>query len=293
MTMLRMFEPHIHMASRVTDDYERMALAGITALCEPAFWQGQPRTSVGSFIDYFDLLLGFERYRASQYNIRHFCTMALNPKEANDERVNQAVIDILPRYLSKDGVVAVGEVGFDDQTPAEEKFFRRQVELAIEFDLPVLVHTPHRDKVKGTQRSLDIVREMKVLPERVLIDHNTEETVAMVVGTGHYIGFSIYPDTKMTEERVGVIFEKYGMERMVINSAADWGRSDVLKVPRTALHLRGRGVPEAEIEKLVWKNPIAFYAQSGRFSQADLERPMPVDRGLWQGNSLLRGGQSW
>src|SRR5882672_8923478 len=165
---LRIFEPHIHMASRVTDDYERMALAGISAVCEPAFWQGQPRTSIGTFIDYFDLLLGFERYRASQYNIRHFCTMALNPKEANDDRVNQAVIDILPRYLAKDGVVAVGEVGFDDQTPAEEKFFRRQVELALEYDLPILVHTPHRDKVKGVERTLALVGEMRVPPERVL-----------------------------------------------------------------------------------------------------------------------------
>jgi predicted metal-dependent TIM-barrel fold hydrolase len=288
-----MFEPHIHMASRVTDDYEKMALSGITAVCEPAFWQGQSRTHVGTFIDYFDLLLGFERYRASQYGIRHFCTMGLNPKEANDDRVNQAVLDILPRYLAKDGVVAVGEVGFDDQTPTEEKFFRAQVALGLEQGLPILVHLPHRDKVKGTERSLAVVREMRVPPARVLIDHNTEETVDLVVAAGHYVGFSIYPDTKMTEERVAAIFERCGMDRMVINSAADWGRSDVLKVPRTVQHLRGRGVAEAQIQKLVWDNPVAFYAQSGRFDPAELTKPLPIDRGLWQGNSLLRGGQNW
>jgi predicted metal-dependent TIM-barrel fold hydrolase len=288
-----MFEPHVHMASRVTDDYEKMALSGITALCEPAFWQGQPRTHVGTFIDYFDLLLGFERYRASQYGIRHFCTMGLNPKEANDDRVNQAVLEVLPRYMAKDGVVAVGEVGFDDQTATEEKFFRAQVALGLEQGLPILVHLPHRDKVKGTERSLAVVRDMGVPPERVLIDHNTEETVDLVVAAGHYVGFSIYPDTKMTEERVAAIFERCGMDRMVINSAADWGRSDVLKVPRTVQHLRGRGVTDAQIQKLVWDNPVAFYAQSGRFDPAELEKPLPIDRGLWQGNSLLRGGQTW
>ena len=182
---MKLFDPHVHMASRVTDDYERMALGGIVAVCEPAFWQGQPRTSVGTFVDYFDLLLGFERYRASQYGIRHLCTIALNPKEANDGRVNQAVIEVLPRYLEKDGVVAVGEVGFDDQTAAEEKFFRAQIELAARHELPLLVHLPHRDKVKGLERTLAIVREMRVPPGRVLIDHNTEETVPLVVDTGH------------------------------------------------------------------------------------------------------------
>jgi uncharacterized protein len=290
---MRIFEPHIHMASRVTDDYERMAEAGIAALVEPAFWQGQPRTSVGSFVDYFDLLLGFEPYRASQYGIRHFCTIALNPKEANDDRVNQRVIEILPRYLEKDGVVAVGEVGYDDQTPAEEKFFRAQIELALRHDLPLLVHTPHRDKVKGVERTLALVREMGVPPARVLVDHNTEETVPLLADTGHYIGFSIYPDTKMTEERVGAIFARYGFERMIINSAADWGRSDPLKVPRTVEHLRGRGFAEAGIEKLVWRNPVAFFAQGGRLDPAELEKPLGVDRGPFLGNSLLRGGQSW
>ena len=290
---MKLFDPHVHMASRVTDDYERMALAGIVAVCEPAFWQGQPRTSVGTFVDYFDLLLGFERYRASQYGIRHVCTIALNPKEANDERVNQAVIEVLPRYLEKDGVVAVGEVGFDDQTATEEKFFRAQIELALQHELPLLVHLPHRDKVKGLERTLAIVGEMKVAPERVLIDHNTEETVPLVVETGHYIGFSIYPDTKMTEERVGAIFERYGVERMIINSAADWGRSDPLKVPRTVMHLRGRGFPEAAIETLVWKNPVAFFSQTGRLDPAELEQPLAIDRGPWEGNTLLRGGQRW
>jgi predicted metal-dependent TIM-barrel fold hydrolase len=290
---MRIFEPHAHMSSRVTDDYERMALAGIVALCEPAFWQGQPRTSVGTFIDYFDGLLGFERYRASQYGIRHYCTIALNPKEANDDRVNEAVMEVLPRYLEKDGVLAVGEVGFDDQTDTEERFFRRQIDLAMAHDLPILVHTPHRDKVRGVERTLAIVREMRVPAERVLVDHNTEETVPLVVGTGCWIAFSIYPDTKMTEERVAGIFERYGVERMIVNGASDWGRSDPLKVPRTVLHLRGRGFPERDIERLVWTNPVAFFSQTGRLDPAELDQPIAVDRGLYAGNSLLRGGQQW
>src|SRR5262249_11105938 len=107
---MRIFDPHIHMTSRTIDDYERMAAAGVRAIVEPGFWLGQPRTSIGTFVDYFDGLLGWEPFRASQFGIRHHCTIALNPKESNDPRCVD-VLDILPRYLAKDGVVAVGEIG--------------------------------------------------------------------------------------------------------------------------------------------------------------------------------------
>ena len=119
---MRIFDPHIHMTSRTTDDYAAMYGAGVRAVVEPAFWLGQPRTSVGSLTDYFDSLIGWERFRAAQFGIRHHCTIALNPKEANDPRC-VPVLDVLPRYLAKDGVVAVGEVGYDSMTAAEDEAF--------------------------------------------------------------------------------------------------------------------------------------------------------------------------
>ena len=86
---MKIIDPHVHMTSRTTDDYEAMAAAGIVALVEPAFWLGQPRTTVGSFVDYFNSLLGWERFRASQFGIRHFCTIGLNPKEANNPKLGR------------------------------------------------------------------------------------------------------------------------------------------------------------------------------------------------------------
>lgn len=140
---MKLFDPHIHMTSRPTSDYQAMADAGISAIVEPSFWLGQPRTHVGTFEDYFLSLLGWERFRASQFGISHFCTLSINPKEANSPSIAQGVLDLLPRYLEKDGVVAVGEIGFDDQTDAEP------LKLAMEFELPVLIHTPHRDKKRA------------------------------------------------------------------------------------------------------------------------------------------------
>jgi len=283
---MKMFDPHIHMTSRTTDDYQAMAAAGIAAVIEPAFWLGQARTSVGAFEDYFRALLGWERFRASQFGIRHFCTLALNPKEANNPVVADGVIALLPKYLEKDGVVAVGEIGFDDMTAVEEKYFALQVELARTHDLPVLVHLPHRDKKKGTERTLALIKEIGFPEGKALIDHNTEQTLPLVLDTGCWAGHSIYPKTKMDEDRMVSLVKTYGKERIIVNSAADWGVSDPLKVPKTAARMREAGIAEADIETIVWHNPVAFFSQSGRLELGDIA----IDqRQLFEGSSVLRG----
>jgi predicted metal-dependent TIM-barrel fold hydrolase len=284
------FEPHIHMYSRITDDYERMSLAGVRAVLEPAFWLGQPRTHLGTFVDYFDTLIGWERFRAQQFGIHHFCTMGLNPREANDDRVNRDVLSVLPRYCEKDSCVGVGEIGLDDQTAKEERFMAEQIQLAIRHGLPVLVHTPHRDKKKGFERCIAIVRESGLPMQRVLLDHGNEETIKITRDLGCWSGFSIYPNTKMDPARMVAIVQEYGVERMVVNSAADWGVSDPMMVPRTAVKLEQAGVPRARIEQLVWRNPIVFFAQSGRLQESMLAQPARANlRDTFDGNSVLRG----
>jgi uncharacterized protein len=283
---MRLFDPHIHMTSRTTDDYQAMADAGIAALVEPAFWLGQPRTHVGTFDDYFASLVGWERFRASQFGIRHFCTIALNPKEANNPAIADGVMALLPRWLDKDGVVAVGEIGYDDMTPAEDKYLAAQLELAKQHQLPVLVHTPHRDKKRGTERTLAVLRETEFPEPMALIDHNNEETLPLVLRTDCWAAHSIYPNTKMDEARMVELVRRYGPARILVNSAADWGISDPLKVPKTAALMRAAGIAEADITRIFWDNPVAFFGQSGR-----LELPVdkPATEPLYQGNSILRG----
>ena len=284
---MRIFDPHIHMTSRTTDDYEAMYSAGVRALVEPAFWLGQPRSNVGAFVDYFDSLLGWERYRAAQFGIQHHCTIALNPKEANDPRLLD-VLDELPRYLVKDRVVAVGEVGFDSMTPVEHTVFARQLDLAIAHDLPVLVHTPHRDKARGTRRTLEIVADSGIPPERVVIDHLNEMTVGIVADSGCWMGFSIYPHTKMTEQRMVAVLREFGTDRILVNSAADWGRSDPLKTRRTGDAMLADGFTARDVETVLWDNPVSFYGQSGRLELAEVEFD-PTE--IFQGSSVKRGGE--
>ncbi len=288
---MRFIDPHIHMVSRTTDDYAAMAAAGIVAVIEPAFWIGQPRTEVGTFKDYFSTIVGFERFRASQFGIKHYCTMGLNSKEANNEALAEEVMDLIPRFAGKEGVVAIGEIGFDEMTKSEEKYFRIQLDMAKELDMPVMIHTPHRNKKVGTSRSMDICVEHGLAPSRVVIDHNNEETAQETLDRGFWAAFTIYPKTKMGNKRMVEIARKYGSNRIIVDSSADWGISDPLAVPKTAQLMLENGISEAAVTAMCYGNALAAYGQSGQFNEKDWLTQAVIDpRKEFEGNSLLRGG---
>jgi len=283
-------DPHIHMTSRTTDDYEAMRAAGIVAIIEPSFWLGQPRTKPGSYFDYLCSLVGWERFRASQFGITHYCTIGLNAKEANDPAIAEPVMEMLPLFATKEKVVAIGEIGFDDQTPAEEKYFRLQLELAKELGLPIQIHTPHRDKKKGTLLTMDICKEHQIDPAWVIIDHNNEETVQTVLDQGYWAAFTIYPKTKMGSKRMVDIAKQYGSDRMMIDSSADWGISDPLAVPKTARLMLNSGIAAQQVHEICFKNALLAYGKSGQMKEADFIYDKSANKETtFQGNRVLRG----
>ena len=290
MSDLRFFDPHIHCTSRTTDDYQAMADAGVRAVVEPAFWLGQPRTTLGAFVDYFSSLIGWERFRASQFGIAHFCAMGLNSKEANNEGLAREVLEVLPRFVLKEGVVAIGEIGYDEITKAEEFAYQAQLAMAVEYDTVVMVHSPHRDKKRGIVRSLDVAGEVGVPMSKLVIDHNNEETVEDTLERGAWAAFTIYPGTKMGSQRMVELVKKYGPERIIVDSSADWGVSDPLSVPKTAALMLEQGVDLETVRKVTWQNAIDAYSQSGQIDvPALLETPLIDQSQLFSDNSVLRG----
>jgi len=289
---MHFFDPHIHMTSRTTDDYQAMVDAGIVAIIEPAFWLGQPRSGLSSYRDYYNSLIGWDRVRSSQFGIKHYCTIGLNSREANNIELAEQVMELLPSFIYKEGVVGIGEIGFDDQTPAEDKYYRAQLELAKTASLPVQVHTPHRDKKQGTTRSMDIAIEHGLNPYSVIIDHNNEETVKEVLDRGFWAAFTIYPFTKMGNERMVEVVKQYGSERIMINSAADWGISDPLAIPKTAALMKAMGIDKKDIELVTYRNAITAFGQSGQIDENDFRVSNEIDQSQkFEGNTILRGGQ--
>ena len=287
---MMIIDPHVHMTSRTTDDYEAMAAAGVVAIIEPSFWLGQPRTQVGSFQDYFSSLVGWEPFRASQFGIKHYCTIGLNSKEANNEALAEQVIELLPLYLHKENVVAIGEIGYDDQTPAEDKFFRMQLDMAKELNMTVQVHTPHRDKKAGTIKSMEVCLEHGLDPANVIIDHNNEETVKEVLDRGFIAAFTIYPKTKMGNERMVEVVKKYGSSNIIVDSSADWGVSDPLAVPKTASLMLKRGISMEDVRKTCYQNALDAFSKNGKMKEAHWLQPDSINQTqLFNDNSVLRG----
>ncbi|MGA2244380.1 MAG: TatD family hydrolase [Verrucomicrobiota bacterium] len=264
---MKYIEPHAHMVSRVTDDYERMALAGCLAVCEPAFWAGFDRGSPAGFHDYFSQLTEHEPKRAAKFGLKHFCWLCINSKEAEDVKLAEEVIALVPKFLDRPNVLGIGEIGLNKNSRNELRVFEMQVELAARHNQLILVHTPHlEDKLKGTRLILAALQSnRRIRPERVIIDHVEEHTVEMVLDAGMWAGMTLYPETKCTPARAIDMLENYGGERLWLNSACDWGSSDPLAVPKTALEMAKRGHRSTAIDRVVLQNPKDFLSQSPNF----------------------------
>jgi predicted metal-dependent TIM-barrel fold hydrolase len=260
-------DPHVHMISRTTDDYERMARMGCVALSEPAFWAGFDRGSAEAFRDYFRQLTDFEPKRASWSGIQHFTWLCINAKEADNVSLSREVISLIPEFLDKPNVLGIGEIGLNKNTLNESTIFEEQYDLALKTRELVLIHTPHlKDKYRGTRMIADmLLNDPRTEPERVLIDHVEEHTVAIARENGFWCGMTLYPLTKCTPARAVDIIERYGDDRIMVNSAGDWGPSNPCAVPDFVMEMRRRGHAESKIKKIVYDNPLEFFRQSRNF----------------------------
>lgn len=266
---MRMIEPHIHTMVRTTDDYYNMAVAGITACVEPSFWSGLDRRSVACFEDYWQHMIETETARAAKYGIKHYVMLSLNPKEARNAMAHD-VVDAMEKFLDHKAVVGIGEIGLDLITDKEEELFRRQLRLGNDRKLPICIHSPHQNKKKGIERIIEIIREEGVDEERIVIDHNTEETIELSLGTKCFVGMTVYYVTKLSAERAVAMIRRYGTDRMIVNGSADWGYSDPLAVPKVAMLMRMSGdFSEQEVSKVVFDNPYRFLKHSPHFDLVD------------------------
>lgn len=264
-------DPHIHMVSRTTDDYETLARMGCVAISEPAFWAGFDRGSVDGFRDYFRQLTEVEPKRAAQFGIKHFTWLCINAKEAENVSLSRDVLAMIPEFLDCDNVLGIGEIGLNKNTKNEATIFQEHVELAVAHNQQILIHTPHlADKYQGTRMILDMLGDHSgVDRSRVLVDHVEEHTVKAVLDAGFWAGMTLYPVTKCTPARAVDIIEMVGAERLCVNSAGDWGPSKPTAVPDLVMEMRRRGHAESLIRKVVYDNPREFFSQSKKFELQD------------------------
>lgn len=266
-SMARYFDPHVHMYSRTTDDYERMSVAGIEVIVQPSFWLGSPRTSVGTFVDYWEHMITFESTRAQEFGINHYTCISVNPKESVERPLALDALDMMmkKKFLNREGVVALGEIGYNLINDLEEELFVKQLDICKRENLLAMIHLPHNNKPEGMNRMKKIFETGKYDFNKILIDHNTEETIKMTLDLGAWAGLSVYPVTKLSPDRVINIVNQHGSDKIMVNSAADWGVSDPLSVPLTAREMRKNFCKGTDIENVTFFNAYEFYRQSDNF----------------------------
>jgi predicted metal-dependent TIM-barrel fold hydrolase len=264
---MKAIDPHIHMVSRTTDDYLKLAVSGIHTVSEPAFWAGYDRSSAEGFRDYFHQLTVTEPARAARFGVRHYCWIGLNSKEAEDPKLSREVLALLPEFLDRPTSLGIGEVGLNKNSRNEIRALEMQLELAVQREELLLIHTPHlEDKLKGTRIIMELIlSEPRIDPGRVLIDHAEEHTIEEIKENGFWFGLTLYPNSKGSPERAIDAVERYGTERICINSSADWSVSDPLSVLNCANEMRRRGHPEQSINQVFYENPRTFLSQCPKF----------------------------
>src|SRR3990167_1363480 len=128
---MHFFDPHIHVASRTTDDLAAMAGAGCVAVGEPAFWMGYDRSGANSFYDYYRQLTEWEPKRAAHYGIRHYAWIGLNAKEAENAAFAREVLPLIPEFLDRPNALGIGEIGLNKNTRNEVATLEMLIELAM------------------------------------------------------------------------------------------------------------------------------------------------------------------
>jgi hypothetical protein len=181
-------------------------------------------------------------------------------------------------YLDRERVVAIGEIGFNLINDLEEEIFIKQMDLAAKLNMLMTIHLPHNNKVEGMKRIEQILTsdtdneinnksKGKYVRNKILVDHNVEETIEKTLDLGLWAGLSVYPYTKLSPERAMKIIKQYGAERIMVHSAADWGVSDPLSVPLVAREMKKSGeFTLNEIEKVTFYNAFEFFKQSPKFT---------------------------
>ncbi|MBI5202069.1 MAG: TatD family hydrolase [Elusimicrobia bacterium] len=261
---MRYFDSFAHLSWRSSSDHRELSRSGVKAVVEPCTWPGRPRTDVSTFQDHFSSLVGFEPTRASRFGVSYYSALALNPREANLPHLALPVTNLLGHFLSYESVVAVGETGYDSITTAEDHALEWHLEWAARFGLPVLLRVPAVDRAKAVRRALDVLRTSGLPSGAAAVGPNDEETAGLVLDAGHWASHALCLRARSDAERVAAVCRRFGVERILAGSGADWDLSDASAIPKLADALDAQDFGPEAVETLLWKNPVAFFGRSGR-----------------------------
>jgi len=221
---MEVFDTHIHSEGRSVEDLERMAKEGIVKAVTCAFYPIEPKFAE-TLIDLFRKLTTFEVERGKSAGMEIYPAIGIHPRS------------IPPNYRKvlehmEIECIAFGEIGLETANDLEVEVLTEQLKLAKKLDKPCIIHTPRKNKLEITEKTLKILREVGFPEELAIVDHATPETVKLILDAGYYAGLTVQVG-KLKAEEVYAIVSEYGFEKFVLNSDTGFDKADmVLKATR-------------------------------------------------------------
>ncbi len=249
-----MIDAHVHADTRPYEDFEKMAIAGVDRIVSCAHDPLKMSTSSVLF-DHFNRILENDSKRAEKNGLKLYAAIGIHPRSICSDF--EVVLNKLPEMLENTNVVAIGEIGLEKASESEKNVFKKQLELAEELQMKVVVHTPRTNKRAVTMVTASMLEE-NINPSLVQLDHIDRSIIDRVVDAGWMLGLTVQPQ-KMTADQAVAILDEYGFDRFVLDSDMSSSPSDPLSVPKTVHKLKLAGFKGKEIERVSSENAAEFY----------------------------------
>ena len=239
-----MIDTHMHADSRSSEDFEKMFISGIDTAITCSYYPYKIDNNPKILLNHLNRILNFEPRRAGEYGLDLRVALGIHP--ANALKNNEIIFEALERWIENRDIIAIGEIGLDENTDLEKEVFKKQLELAEDSKSKVIIHTPRKNKLEVLKDIKDIVLE-NINPKLVVIDHINLNTVEEVIDEDFTIGLTVQPQ-KME------VFDKF-----LLNSDISNKPSNPLSVPKTVRTLKRLGYDKKEINKVAFENAKSFF----------------------------------
>jgi len=258
---MKCIDPHIHMDSVNRAQLESMALCGMVAVIADA--GPLPAFSAAGTLESFDRTFVWDVPRAKEFLMEAYVTIGINMLQIPPDWPK--VVAAMPKYLKKDKVVGIGEIGIDPRsftTPdlnKQEEVLRAQLKVVADANVPVILHIPPVDKLMYLDKHFKRIEEFKLDKEKVVITHADSVTLKAIVDYGCIAEMTMQPWRKFGPEEAAKLLKDtkgINLDRVLMDSdTAIRVASDPLVVPKAALEMRKLGFSEADAQKVVYDNP--------------------------------------
>ena len=216
-------DSHIHSEGRSVEDLRFMAKNGIEKAVTCAFYPIEPRFPE-TLIDLARKLTEFEPMRGESAGMKIYSAIGIHPRCIPPDW--QKVLEFIEGYS---GYIAIGEIGLEEGSDEEKEILKAQILLAKKLDIPVIIHTPKKNKELILEKTLEILDTVSFPEDLDLIDHNSLKTVKTVLDKGYWAGITVQPGKLSVEEAVKIV-EEFGDEKLIANSDTGFSESDMLAV---------------------------------------------------------------